>query len=337
MADQKLSALTTIPAVDLTADLLYVVDISAGTSNKVTPSNLLGIAGSPLGTTDVQVVSNKTLGNTNTLTLKDTLFTLQDDGDTTKQAKFQLSGITTGTTRTYTVPNASGTLADLATAQIFTNKTLTSPVITGGTIDNTTITVDAIAGHTSATVGTVYGLGLSAGVITSSNAVVSASIASSAVTADKAATGFCVQQANTSSNAVATGTTIIPNDDTIPQNTEGDEYMTVTITPKSTTNILIIDILAFVSNSAAVGLVGAIFQDTTANALAAGDVRNTAPNEKNMLVVRHIMAAGTVSATTFKFRCGGDSAGTTTFNGTGGARRYGAITKSTMVITEYKA
>lgn len=61
--------------------------------------------------TSTDTLTNKTLGNTNTVTLKDTLFTLQDDGDTTKQLQFQLSGITTGTTRTLTVPNASGTIA----------------------------------------------------------------------------------------------------------------------------------------------------------------------------------------------------------------------------------
>lgn len=62
--------------------------------------------------TDINTLTltNKTLGNTNTITLKDTLFTLQDDGDTTKQAQFQLSGITTGTTRTYTLPNIACTL-----------------------------------------------------------------------------------------------------------------------------------------------------------------------------------------------------------------------------------
>lgn len=40
----------------------------------------------------------------------DATFTLQDDGDATKQARFQLSGITTGTTRTYTLPNVSGSV-----------------------------------------------------------------------------------------------------------------------------------------------------------------------------------------------------------------------------------
>ena len=41
----------------------------------------------------------------------DANFTIYDDADTSKNLKFQLSGITTGTTRTLSVPNASGTLA----------------------------------------------------------------------------------------------------------------------------------------------------------------------------------------------------------------------------------
>lgn len=56
----------------------------------------------------------------------DAEFKLQDDGDPTKQAAFQLSGITTGTTRTLTVPNASGTIAltgDSITATQISNST----------------------------------------------------------------------------------------------------------------------------------------------------------------------------------------------------------------------
>jgi hypothetical protein len=55
----------------------------------------------------------------------DANFTLYDDADSTKNAKFSLGGITAGTTRTLTVPDASGTLPLLESANTFTqNQTL---------------------------------------------------------------------------------------------------------------------------------------------------------------------------------------------------------------------
>ena len=44
-------------------------------------------------------------------TFSDSLFRVQDNGDATKQLAFEVSGVTTGTTRTLTVPNSSGTIA----------------------------------------------------------------------------------------------------------------------------------------------------------------------------------------------------------------------------------
>jgi hypothetical protein len=52
-------------------------------------------------------ISSTTFTNTNTYTTLDTLFTLQDNSDTTKQGRFELSGITTGTTRVWSLPNAT--------------------------------------------------------------------------------------------------------------------------------------------------------------------------------------------------------------------------------------
>ena len=69
-------------------------------------------------TTSTGGIVSTTLNNTNTITVKGSLFTLQDDTDTTKQANFVLSSLTTGTTYSYKLPVLSGsTLAVLGLAQ----------------------------------------------------------------------------------------------------------------------------------------------------------------------------------------------------------------------------
>lgn len=148
-----------------------------------------------------------------------------------------------------------------------------------------------------------------------------------------------VQRVSTQTGAVATGTTTIPNDDTIPQNTEGDQYMTLSITPKSATNILVIEHIGVYSTSATgnADLTVALFQDSAANALAAViDISNIATGQ-NVRVLKHIMSAGTTSSTNFKIRAGAFTSGTTTFNGNAGARKLGGVMASSLTITEYAA
>lgn len=134
--------------------------------------------------------------------------------------------------------------------------------------------------------------------------------------------------------AVASGTTIIPQDDTTPQNTEGDQYMSATITPTNAASTLIIDGVCALSSSIATLLVAALFQDTAANALACISAFQPTATGQVAVHFRHKMTAGTTSATTFKVRCGGTSAGTTTFNGAGALRLFGGAFASSITITE---
>lgn len=157
------------------------------------------------------------------------------------------------------------------------------------------------------------------------------------VTSSKVANGFVVQVVSTNSTAVATGTTLIPLDDTLPQNTEGNEYITQAITPRSATNILVIEATLYASSSVANHIMAALFQDSTANALAAESQYQATATGVVTLKLTHPMVAGTTSSTTFKVRMGQENAGTLTFNGRVGVRNFGAITKSSIVITEYKA
>lgn len=149
--------------------------------------------------------------------------------------------------------------------------------------------------------------------------------------------GSVVQVVSTNFGAVATGTTLIPFDDTIPQITEGVEYMTQAITPKSTTNILQITTVAMLNSTTTDFLTAALFQDSTANALAANSNWIPIAGGALIMVLTHTMTAGTVSSTTFRLRAGTNSAATVTFNGQNSARRFGGITVSNISIIETKA
>ena len=146
------------------------------------------------------------------------------------------------------------------------------------------------------------------------------------------------QIVNTQTGAVATGTTAIPYDDTIPQNTEGNEYMTLAITPASATNKLKIDVVWLGSQSNSLTyIIAALFQDTTASALAAGfSSKSRSSSDESGVLFTHHMTAGTTSETTFKIRAGAAS-GTTTFNGHTTARKLGGVLASSITITEYTA
>jgi hypothetical protein len=96
------------------------------------------VADTFVGTTATQTLTNKTFGISNTFTLNDGLLLIADNIDATKSIAFQVSGLTTGTTRTWTFPDVSDTFVGLTATQTLTNKTLSGVVLTS--LDaNTTI------------------------------------------------------------------------------------------------------------------------------------------------------------------------------------------------------
>lgn len=66
-----------------------------------------------------------------TLEVPDATFTIKDNTDATKKAQFELSGITTATTRTYTLPNVTAALATVGNlSQTFSGATTFSSTLT---------------------------------------------------------------------------------------------------------------------------------------------------------------------------------------------------------------
>jgi hypothetical protein len=83
--------------------------------------------------------------------LSDAVFSLVSEGDSTKRALFNLSGLSTGSTRTYSLPNTSSELAILAGTQTFTGaKTFSGNLTASGA----TATLGTASGTATYGVGT---------------------------------------------------------------------------------------------------------------------------------------------------------------------------------------
>jgi len=241
--------------------------------------------------------------------------------------------ITTATTTSITVSSiitgspSTNNLVKFASSTTITNTDLSGDITTSGFSTTTLSTTGVTAG--------TYGSSTAVPVITF-DAKGRATAASTTAISGGSGTSVLVQEVFTAFTTMTTGTTTIPVDDTIPQNTEGNEYFTRSIVPTNSTHKLEINVIVQASHSAIdTWIAAALFQDTTANALACGAVTQHFAAFAQPIVFTHIMDAGTTSTTTFKVRAGGSNAGTTTVNGSSGLRVYGGVYVSSIVIKEY--
>ena len=147
--------------------------------------------------------------------------------------------------------------------------------------------------------------------------------------------GKVVQIVNVMVGSTSRGTTPIPNDDSIPVNTEGDELMTLAITPLSATNKLKIEVVCCFDTGGIVNGAVALFQDAISPALAVACQYSNSGVSLVTATFTYFMVAGTTSAITFKVR-GGGSTGTFQFNGSydTSGRLYGGVAASSITITE---
>jgi hypothetical protein len=195
----------------------------------------------------------------------------------------------------------AGDIVGTTDTQTLTNKTLTSPALDG--------------------------------VPTAPTAAAGTSTTQVATTAFVNAASKVVQVVASQSGASSSTSSILPDDNTIPQNTEGAEFLSQAITPTSATNILQIDVVLCGSINNNRNLVVALFQDSTAGALAAASTYQGSTGELVTVTFRHRMTAGTTSATTFKVRAGaGAATATLTVNG-----KFGGVAASSITITELRA
>jgi len=170
---------------------------------------------------------------------------------------------------------------------------------------------------------------------TSTEVITGTDTARAVTPAGLAATRRLAQIVTYQTGSVATGSTTIPLDDTIPQNTEGDQYMSLAITPTNASSTLEIDIEFFGAVNTQADIIVALFKDTDVSALVAGISQVYAGAARAEVSIKHIRLSGSTSTSTFKVRAGSPVAGILTFNGAGGTGLFGGVMGSRITIKEY--
>lgn len=233
----------------------------------------------------------------------------------------------TGSATAYAIAPVPG-IEFYAVGQIFTFK--------AGNANTGTAPTLAVNGLTAGTITMPDGSALVAGDI-AANAMVAVQVASTTPTFHllnpARADTRLLQMVVTQTGAVATGTTTLPNDDTIPQSTEGDQYMTLSITPRSASSRLEVDVCWNGSCSTVTYVTVALFRDSGADALASAFFSGNA-TDGQQVNFRYVMNSPGTSSTTFKVRAGPNAAATVTFNGVSAGRKYGGTMASSIVIRE---
>lgn len=126
----------------------------------------------------------------------------------------------------------------------------------------------------------------------------------------------------------------IPTDNTIPQNTEGAELLTVSITPTKSTSKLVIYFQGFF-DGAGEHVNYALFQDSISDALHVSTMGSANPTQTmNNASLIHEMTSGTTSSTTFKIRFGGDDVPARYALSDFGSNVWGVTSLATLIVYE---
>jgi hypothetical protein len=212
---------------------------------------------------------------------------------------------------------------------------MSSIVVAGDTSGSITIAAPAVAGSGTLTLpvatDTLVG---KATTDTLTNKSIAATQLTGTIAAAALPAGSVLQVVSSKTSTMSTTTANIPQDNSIPQITEGAQFLSLAITPKSATNTLVFNInLAAGANVAGTTYVVALFQDSTANALCTNWTTVAGVNYIHPISMNYFMTSGTTSSTTFTVRAG-PGQNTLTVNGVGAAAYFGGTLFSSITITE---
>jgi hypothetical protein len=165
-------------------------------------------------------------------------------------------------------------------------------------------------------------------------AVTTAKINDAAVTALKVASGMVVQVVSAEYATYASVTGASPPDDTIPQNTEGTQLVTLSITPSSSASKIVLYGQVYGStdgNNQAISV--AIFRDAQADAIFTANDGIAATTFETLPFV-YVDSPSTASAITYALRFG--TPNTFYINGSSTTRRFGGTAKTVLVAMEIR-
>lgn len=150
-----------------------------------------------------------------------------------------------------------------------------------------------------------------------------------------AANKVVVNKVSASISSVVTCSTGIPIDNTIPQNTEGNQVLTCSITPLNSANILEVAAVVTGANaSSQFTFAMALFKDAEAGARSA--IYETLSSQfGHTFQLMYSMTAGGTSSITFQIRLGGNGATFYVNGDNAGGRLMGGVAGTYLTITEY--
>jgi len=277
-----------------------------------------------------------TIGTIPTLTAGTTTSTAANITNGTVQTLTASTATITSGTYSGLINSSTGTYSGAINSTLGTIATLnsTNASSTTGTIGNlsTTLVGDFTISQGTGTLGTT---GVTAGTYGTSTAVPRIVVDSkgriSSVSTAAISSGKVLQVTRSTTASVVTCGTTIPWDDTIPQITEGNEVLTITISPISATSVIYLKFDASGVASQSVGNSGtvAFFKDSTADAIYATAIPFwTASAYGIKLNGSYSELSSSTTSRIYRVRVGSD-AGTIYVNGNNvGARRYGGVSIS---------
>jgi hypothetical protein len=147
--------------------------------------------------------------------------------------------------------------------------------------------------------------------------------------------GDVIQEKSATYDTYSSGSSIIPDDDTIPQNNEGTPVLTCPITPlRSTSKLHVRVTFGVIHPAGSYRALAALFRDDVDDALAAviGDT-----NGNLLPPLETIVDANAIDETTFKTNVGVSATGTVYINGNTANRQLGGVSKIVMTVKEIAA